>query len=291
MSSTFTNLGLAALLSTTAFAGLVPRQAPANPTTCLSIEAMVEGEAGEFVVIVPTPAQNYTTGLQATVVDSTLFTLTDIINGAGTLFAVNAPGDPAKSVPVLPIDQASAPISWFNVADAAAGSAVATQFRCEADVETNYLRCAGIEQFNVCSGSIYGTQGLEVPTGCELVNLMVVEAVCPLIIPGPSTSSMPMNSTMSSTSMMSTATPSFVNSTATSASSTMMPTGTVTPLCPNCSIHYWQLEPPRLRQLSIRIPWLGPGRQHPHHDRRVLHRFLHQLPLRWNQRSELLPRC
>lgn len=239
MSSTVTNIGLAALLSTTVSA-LVPRQAPPNPTTCFNLEAMAEGQAfnGEFVYIMPNPAQNYTTGLQASRDQGTIFILTELINGtAGSLLAVNAPDTPAKSVPLVPVDQVSAPIAWFNTADAVA-SVGTSGLRCETNATTSYLRCTGVEQFDVCTGSIYATRGAEVPSGCQRVDLMVVPTDCP----APPSSDMPMNNTMTSSSMLSTSVP-FSNTTATGTDSSMVPTNTLTPLRPTApsTIGNWNL--------------------------------------------------
>lgn len=227
--SSFTSFGLAALLSTTAFA-LSPRQAPPNPGPCFNLQA--QGRS-EWVQINSGGGSNFTTGLLADRSQSTIFTLTDFVgNNFGALFAVNAPGSPSKSVPLYPNGAASAPITWFNVAEATAQSSTQTSLRCQRQASTDFLVCQNVPQFTLCSGTINGNTGATIPTGCAGLNLIYAPTTCP----GPVTSSsMGMNSTSPTMSPTSSR-----NGTMTPTSMTTRPTNTLTPVAPG-TIGNWNL--------------------------------------------------
>ena len=167
---------------------------------------MAKGQSfnGEFVYIILHSDQNYTTGLRGSQARGTVFTLTDSTTGTSSaLLAVNAPGTRAKSVPLLPNYQNSVPNAWFNMMDAEAVAVSATSLRCEAQVSTGYLTWGGVEQFNICTVTAYGTRGTEIPAGREVGNLMIM----PTGSSPTTSSSMVFNNNMSSTSMISTTTP------------------------------------------------------------------------------------
>ncbi len=178
----FSNIGLAALLSTTAYA-LAPRQAPAEPGICFQLAIQTEDVnlSGQFVQVQPSSSDNYTTGYTTDAAAGTIFTVDDLPPNFANLFALNAPGCPSKSVPLFPNAAAIAPIMWFDQADAAAATEY-TQLMCTVGIDPENplaASCDGIGSFAICSGLLAASRDADIGLGCTSVELGLTVVTCP----------------------------------------------------------------------------------------------------------------